>query len=323
MAVAAPPPHRKFVLAALVLQLQYITCLRDLELTLPPAASLGETVVIECSYHLQGEELYTAKLYKGRHEFLQLVPKREEKKEPLKTFPLKGVNIKNVSLNGTGSTVVGLTVTLFDVNLFTTGLYGCEASADPSFHTELVRKHMTILVKPTTSPTVRGFKPTYRVGDVLNMTCSLADTFPAANLTWFFSGEKITSPELVMHSVTKSPVSGLLTSYATLTVPVRQKHFREGHMVGKCLANMLTMYWQSRDILLKEESPTLAASVVETNSNNNNNTKSKEGDLGKVAGILHHVNSAQGLCGRRLLATITLTSALSWTLSTLKSSLVS
>ena len=46
-------------------------------------------------------------------------------------------------------------------------------------------------------------------------------------------------------------------------------------MVGKCLANMLTMYWQSRDILLKEESPTLAASVVETNSNNNNNTKSK------------------------------------------------
>ena len=34
-----------------------ITCLRDLELTLPPAASLGETVVIECSYHLQGEEV--------------------------------------------------------------------------------------------------------------------------------------------------------------------------------------------------------------------------------------------------------------------------
>ena len=46
-------------------------------------------------------------------------------------------------------------------------------------------------------------------------------------------------------------------------------------MVGKCLASMLTMYWQSRDILLKEESPTLAASVVETNSNNNNKSTSK------------------------------------------------
>ena len=46
-------------------------------------------------------------------------------------------------------------------------------------------------VKPTSRPTVEGFKPTYRVGDVLNMTCSLADTFPAANLTWFFSGDKV------------------------------------------------------------------------------------------------------------------------------------
>ena len=37
---------------------------------------------------------------------------------------------------------------------------------------------------------------------------------------------QITSPELVKHHVTKSPVSGLLTSHATLTLPVRQKHFR-------------------------------------------------------------------------------------------------
>ena len=47
-----------------------------------------------CNHLFPSFQLYTAKLYKGRHEFLQLVPKREEKKEPLKTFPLKGVNIK-------------------------------------------------------------------------------------------------------------------------------------------------------------------------------------------------------------------------------------
>ena len=49
----------------------------------------------------------------------------------------------------------------------------------------------SLAVKPTSRPRVDGFKATYRVGDVLNMTCSLADTFPAANLTWFFSGEKV------------------------------------------------------------------------------------------------------------------------------------
>ena len=44
-------------------------------------------------------------------------------------------------------------------------------------------------------------------------------------------------------------------------------------MVGKCLASMLTMFWQSRDVLLKEESPTLAASVVETNAKSNSTSK--------------------------------------------------
>ena len=41
--------------------------------------------------------------------------------------------------------VIGLTVTLKDVNLFTTGLFGCEASSEESFHTALVRKRMTVL----------------------------------------------------------------------------------------------------------------------------------------------------------------------------------
>ena len=41
--------------------------------------------------------------------------------------------------------VIGLTVTLDEVNLFTTGLFGCEASAEESFHTALVRKQMTVL----------------------------------------------------------------------------------------------------------------------------------------------------------------------------------
>ena len=43
--------------------------------------------------------------------------------------------------------VIGLTVTLEEVNLFTTGLFGCEASAEESFHTALVRKQMTVLGK--------------------------------------------------------------------------------------------------------------------------------------------------------------------------------
>ncbi len=39
----------------------------------------------------------------------------------------------------------GLHVTLQSVNLFTSGLFGCEASADKSYHTELTRRKMTVV----------------------------------------------------------------------------------------------------------------------------------------------------------------------------------
>ena len=54
---------------------------------------------------------------------------------------------QNITLEGTGKFVTGISVILRDVTLFTSGLYGCEASANPSFHTELVRKRMTVLGK--------------------------------------------------------------------------------------------------------------------------------------------------------------------------------
>ena len=50
--------------------------------------------------------------------------------------------------------VDGIFVTLKDVNLFTTGLFGCEASAEESFHTALVRKQMTVLGKSTLTLTL-------------------------------------------------------------------------------------------------------------------------------------------------------------------------
>jgi len=71
-------------------------CLRDLLLSLPPAVSLRDTIGLNCTYHLQGEELYTINLYKGRHEFLQYMPERVP---PLKQFHRKGINIQVLRLN--------------------------------------------------------------------------------------------------------------------------------------------------------------------------------------------------------------------------------
>jgi hypothetical protein len=63
------------------------------------------------------------------------------------TFKLIDLTLlfQNVTIDGAGKSVSGISLTLKDVNLFTTGLYGCEASSEGSFHTDLVRKFMTVV----------------------------------------------------------------------------------------------------------------------------------------------------------------------------------
>lgn len=251
-----PWGSHRYLTVLFLLLLQGSWSLRDMEVILPPAVSLGETVNLTCQYHLQGEHLYTAKLYKGRHEFLQLVPAKGPK--PLKTFPLKGVTIESITLNGTGKTVTGLHVTLRDVNLFSTGLYGCEASAEESFHTQIVRKYMTVIVKPDARPSLSGLRPHYRVGDVTNATCVVKDTFPTANISWFINGDKIANPKFIQSHSERSP-SGLLSTISVLNLPLKAHHFRVGRLHAKCVASMLTMHWQSLDVESLEESPTLLA----------------------------------------------------------------
>ncbi|XP_071747493.1 uncharacterized protein [Lepeophtheirus salmonis] len=265
--------------------LSYLQCtssLRDLILSLPPAARLGETVLINCNYHLQGEELYTVKLYKGRHEFLQIVP---DKTPPVKTFPRKGINIKDVSLDGNGKHIVGVNITLSDVNLFTTGLYGCEASADSSFHTQLVRKYLTVLVQPADRPEVIGFKNTYQVGEKLNMTCSLKNTFPSANITWFINGNRIDKKKglgfIKFYSTSTAQNSGLITSTSVLSLHLQPMHFPNGRLTGKCVASILTMHWQSLDIDIKEEHPK-AASVLSGDDDENKGVV-EEDESGKIS----------------------------------------
>lgn len=57
-----------------------------------------------------------------------------------------------MTFDGSGKAVTGLSLIFKDVNLFTTGLYGCEASSEGSFHTDLVRKFMTVIGKEVLFP---------------------------------------------------------------------------------------------------------------------------------------------------------------------------
>jgi len=64
--------------------------LRNVGVIVPVAVSPGDTVTLQCSYDLEGDELYTVKWYKGRQEFFRYVPKELPH---TRVFPLPGVNV--------------------------------------------------------------------------------------------------------------------------------------------------------------------------------------------------------------------------------------
>ncbi|CAG2056748.1 unnamed protein product, partial [Timema podura] len=110
--------------------------LRDVAVTVPLAVEPGDTVILRCTYDLEGDPLYTVKWYKGRQEFFRYVPKELPH---TRVFPLPGVNV-DISASGAHQVV------LRSVQMDLAGKYRCEVSADaPSFHTYVVSSHMHVV----------------------------------------------------------------------------------------------------------------------------------------------------------------------------------
>lgn len=72
--------------------------LKDVSVTIPPAARIMDTVTLQCKYDLEGEPLYTVKWYKGGKEFYRYIPKELPNTQ---VFPLPGIDV-DVSVGGGG-----------------------------------------------------------------------------------------------------------------------------------------------------------------------------------------------------------------------------
>ena len=84
------------------------------------------------------------------------------------------------------------------------------------------------------------------------------------------------------YKVLTSPTTGLKVARTDLRLLLEPNHFRDGLLIAKCIASMFTMHWQSTDISIKEESPTLASVVDHSNGAKNEtemgaSTKNKVG----------------------------------------------
>ena len=74
-------------------------------------------------------------------------------------------------------------------------------------------------------------------------------------------------PTSVRYKILTSASTGLKVARSDLKLLLEPFHFQNGLLTAKCVASMLTNHWQSTDVNIKEESPTLA-SVVENGAKN-------------------------------------------------------
>ncbi|KAI4459496.1 beat protein [Holotrichia oblita] len=110
--------------------------LKDVSVTIPQAANIGDTITLQCHYDLEGEPLYTVKWYKGQREFFRYIPKELPSTQ---IFPYYGMDIDIGK--STPNTVV-----LRNVQQNMTGKYGCEVSTDaPNFYTLVTSAYMYIV----------------------------------------------------------------------------------------------------------------------------------------------------------------------------------
>jgi len=257
----------------ILLNMEVGLTVKDLKLHLPSVVKLRSEVMLECSFKLENETLYSIKLYKGREEFLHFVPAFTP---PYKVFSTKGVNISwtNFTLGQTQlyykgaspfqynthtrNTVINkflsgsVSVSLLSVSLYSGGLYGCEVSGDyPEYDTDIARKHLHVFVSPSSRPSVTGLQTRYKPGDIINITCTSNSSFPASNISWFINGNKAPSTSVGKTTI-HTEKTGLLTSYSQLTMQA------EDNIVIKCVASILTSFWQSPDCIVKLSEPPMS-----------------------------------------------------------------
>ncbi|KAJ2946920.1 hypothetical protein O0L34_g16261 [Tuta absoluta] len=157
--------------------------LHNLEINVPTAVLVGETVTLECSWQLEDEEaLYSVKWYRGREEFYRYIPKELPH---TRVFPLPGIEV-DISRSGARRVV------LQQATPAMAGRFRCEVSADaPTFHTEIRSAPLEVVEPPEWGPKLVSDRSWYGVGSTLRATCASPPAHPPANLTFALNGREI------------------------------------------------------------------------------------------------------------------------------------
>lgn len=207
-------------------------CLRLVRLDMPSVVIRGDPVWLNCSFDLESDDLYSVKWYKNHREFFRYLPSENP---PSQAYRLSGVYV-DTSRSSVGNLL------LKETDLKSEGHYACEVSADaPSFQTVRSEKELKVYVLPKQGPEIRGTKPHYKVGDVVNVTCNAGASKPPAVVTWYINGEEVPPKYEKTYPIFRDQ-DQLFHSSLGITFTAEQRHFTYGIMKLKCTATVSEAY---------------------------------------------------------------------------------
>ncbi|RZF39369.1 hypothetical protein LSTR_LSTR000890 [Laodelphax striatellus] len=209
--------------------LTHVWSLRLDAIIVPPYVLRGDLVLLKCEYDLEEDSLYSATWYKDHEEFYRYVPKSSPSQH---RYNMEGITV-DLKLSDSKQ------VLLKNVSLKTSGLYRCEVSAEaPSFTSVSSEAKMEVIALPQEPPQISGEQKVYQVGDIINLNCTSAQSFPPARLRWYVNDIQVGAD---YETVLPPPAPhSLLTTVAGLRLRVAAGHFSDGRLQVRCVATITT-----------------------------------------------------------------------------------
>ncbi|KAF7398801.1 hypothetical protein HZH66_006698 [Vespula vulgaris] len=231
---------------------QRVTGLKDLTINVPAMVRSGDTVILTCTYDLEGSSLYSIQWSLEEVEFYRYVT---ERMPPQSAYNVSGIHV-NVTASDTTS------VTLVDVSRNLTGTYKCEVSAGvPSYHTLIERAKMMVVDAPKTDPTIGSEKERIAVGEMLRANCTSGASRPASAITWMLNGDHITNNSshfwIQPHSISQEDDTVKTKSH--IEFKITNDMFQNGRLHLRCIAFISDVYRKSADMEIAVDEPLLAS----------------------------------------------------------------
>ncbi|CAG7827764.1 unnamed protein product, partial [Allacma fusca] len=155
-------------------------CLRNVRITSPNYVRLGEDARLYCDYDMERAGLYAVKWYRYNQEFYRYVPKEVP---PQQVFQQGHIS---VDMTGSNDHVVILREVSFEIS----GKFKCVVSAELTFQTIEATQELIVVAVGYASPALFLDQDSYQVGETGRANCSLENTSPTANITWFLNDQE-------------------------------------------------------------------------------------------------------------------------------------